>query len=309
VGVFLLIKKLSILLLFVLLLFSACQKRREVKYLFYQPLLKDKIEWERVFFTMHSLGLKILILQWSRYDMVDFIKNKVWLEKILEEAKVQNIQVVVGLYGDNRYFKNIEDKKLNLPIYFDKLYKINIQQAQKIYKVAKNFSNFSGWYFVEEVDDLNFKEKRREKALKVYWKRLSCEIDKVADRAIYLSAFYGQNSSPQEYAEMLNRVVPKGVHLLLQSGIGAKLVNLKESKNYMQKFKMSYKGEFSPIVELFTIGKKEIIAMEATLVQKQIEFLRDNQIGNSIALFSLRYLFTDELLRAYNYHKRSKNFR
>ena len=293
-------------LLFILfvLLITACEKKqsnREATYLFYQPLLKDQksIEWKEILSTMHSFGMGTLILQWSRYDVVDFMKQKAWLKEILKEAEVQNIEVVIGLYGDNRYFKNIENKKLNLSLYFDKLYKINLQQAKQVYKVAKAFPNFSGWYFTEEVDDLNFKDKEREEALKVYWMQLSNAIKKVENKPVYLSGFYGQNSSPQEYATMLNNVIPKDAHLLLQSGVGAKLVRLDESKKYMQKFKKSYKSRFTPIVELFTIDKKEIKVMEFSMIKEQIAFFRENKISNDIALFSLRYLFTDKVLKAY----------
>ncbi len=297
-GVFLLIKKLSILLL-ILLFFSSCQKRREVSYLFYQPLLNDKIEWREIFSTMNSFGIKILILQWSRYDVVDFMKQKGWLEEILKEAEAKNIKVIVGLYSDNKYFKNIENKSLNLSSYFDTIYNINIQQAKQVYSVAKEFSNFLGWYFTEEIDDLNFKEKKKEEALKAYFKRLSKGIKRVANRPIFLSAFYGQNSPPKEYASMLNRVIPKRIHLLLQSGVGAKLVKFEESKSYMRKFKKSYKANFIPIVELFTIERREIKTMEFEMIKKQIEFFSKNRIGRSIALFSLRYLFSDKLLKAY----------
>ena len=293
-------------LLFILfvLFITACEKKqsnREATYLFYQPLLKDQksIEWKEILSTMHSFGMGTLILQWSRYDVVDFMKQKVWLKEILKEAEAQNIEVVIGLYGDNRYFKNIENKKLNLSLYFDKLYKINLQQAKQVYKVAKAFPNFSGWYFTEEVDDLNFKDKEREEALKVYWMQLSNAIKKVENKPVYLSGFYGQNSSPQEYATMLNNVIPKDAHLLLQSGVGAKLVRLDESKKYMQKFKKSYKSRFTPIVELFTIDKKEIKVMEFSMIKEQIAFFRENKISNDIALFSLRYLFTDKVLKAY----------
>ena len=303
-------KKKVFILLLPLLFFTACQRKYsgDVDYLFYQPLLKDqnKIEWREICSTMHSFGIGTLILQWSRYDVVDFMKYKGWLDEILKEAKAQNIKVVIGLYGDNKYFKNIENKSLNLSTYFETLYNINLQQAKNVYSVAKSFPNFSGWYFTEEVEDLNFKDKTREKALKVYWRKLSKEIKKVANKPIYISGFYGQNSSPKEYATMLNRVIPKGVHLLLQSGIGAKLIKLDDSKSYMQKFTQSYKGQFTPIVELFTINKKEIIAMEFSLIKKQIEFFRNNKIGKDIAFFSLRYLFTDKLLKAYKKECNSK---
>ncbi len=291
-------------LLVLLFLFTSCEEKersREAVYLFYQPLLKDqkRIEWREVFSTMHSLGMGTLILQWSRYGVVDFMKQKVWLEKILKEAKARKIKVVIGLYGDKRYFKNIENKKLNLSVYFDKLHKINLQQAKQVYKVAKAFPNFSGWYLTEEVDDLNFKDKAREEALKIYWKRVSKEIKKVANRPIYLSGFYGQNSSPEAYATMLKSIIPKDAHLLLQSGVGAKLVALEESRDYMQKFKMSYRSEFIPIVELFTIDKKEIKTMEFKMIRKQIELFKESNISKNIALFSLRYLFVDDVLEAY----------
>ena len=297
-GVSILIKKIFILFLS-LLIFSACQNRKEVTYLFYQPIIKDKIEWREVFSTMNSFGMKILILQWSRYDIVDFLKQKEWLEEILKEAKNQNIQVIIGLYSDNKYFKNIENKGLDLSTYFNRLYKINLQQAKQVYIVAKAFPNFLGWYLTEEIDDLNFKSKIREEELKVYLKKLSKEIKKVANRPIFISAFYGKNSSPKEYATLINRVLPKGVHLLLQSGVGAKLVKLEESKNYMKNFKMSYRGQFIPIVELFTIEKKDIRVMGINSIKKQIEFFRNDIKSSSIALFSLRYLFDEELLRAY----------
>ncbi len=261
------------------------------------------MEWKKILSTLNAFNIRVLILQWSRYDVVNFMNNKEWLEEILKEANNQNIQVIIGLYSDNKYFKNIENKGLDLSTYFNRLYKINLQQAKQVYIVAKTFPNFLGWYFTEEVDDLNFKDKTKEKALKLYWMKLSNEIKKVANRPIYLSGFYAKNSSPKEYVTMLNRVVPRGAYFFLQSGVGAKLVKLEESKNYMKQFQMSYRGQFIPVVELFTIEKKEIRAMEFNSIKRQIECCKNDIKSSTVALFSLRYFFTNELLKGYRKDK------
>lgn len=270
--------------------------------LYYQPLLKDegKIVWDEVFQTMKRCHMDQLILQWSRHGVVDFMKEDVWLQRILEHADKYQIEVLVGLYGDNHYFKVIQDSKLNLSEYFHSLHKMNLDQAQKVYRIAKKYKSFGGWYLTEEIDDLHFQGKNREKNLKAYLQNMANSLENIASKPLYMSGFYSKQMTPQAYTEMFMEITQNRYHILLQSGVGANLVNLEESQRYIDTFSQHFKNKCIPVLEGFVIDdNKRIYPMEFNALNRQIELVQKENRGERLALFSLRYFLDDRVLLYY----------
>jgi hypothetical protein len=274
------------------LLIGGCSLKKEdnsIGYLFYQPLLKDKINWDSSFQKMKEHNIDNLILQWSRFGVVDFIKDDKWLKEILQKAQKYNIKVIIGLYGDDRYFKKLEEPKTDIKEYLKSLENINISQAKKIYKIAKNYQNFDGWYMYDEIDDTNFVTPNRQKYLKEYLQSIASSLNSISKKRLYISGYFSNHLKPKEYVEMFLKVTQKRYIVLVQSGVGANLVDIENSKRYMREFHRVFRDGFIPIVEAFKFEDSKPKALEKKLVQKQIKALKDSSKVKKVAIFSLRY--------------------
>jgi hypothetical protein len=287
-----------------LLFFTACQKetlaiREPIHSIFYQPLLKDKMDWEQNFKKLNEAHIQSIILQWSKFGVVDFIQDEQWLKTILSTAQKENIKVIVGLYGDNNYFKVLEDKNVNLQSYFQELHHKNIEQAQKIYTIAKEYPSFDGYYIYDEIDDTQFIDSQREAYLKFYLQSMADDIALISPHQLYISGYFSKHISASNYANMFSNILQNRYILLLQSGIGAKLVNYEESIKYMEYFNREYKGQFIPIVEAFRYKDDKLEAVDLLSLKKEIELLSKSVNGSKLTLFSLRYFLDKTLFSNY----------
>jgi len=159
------------------------------------------------------------------------------------------------------------------------------------------FMNFRCLY--DEIDDYNFKSNMRQKYLKLYLENISTAILKISRHKLYVSGFFSNHMSPQLYASMLSTVIENRYTLLLQSGIGANLVDANKSSHYMKVFAKEYNGDFIPIVEGFVVQKSQIEAVDFTRLKKEIEILQNSSNRTSLTLFSLRYFLDRKLFYPY----------
>ena len=270
-----------------------------IKSIFYQPLLKDKILWRETLQKLKEARIEKLILQWSKFGVVDFVNSEQWLKEILSEAEKRDIKVVVGLYGDDKYFKTLESRATDIPKYLKHLKNQNILQAKKIYAIAKNSPSFYGYYIYDEIDETNFKEPSRQQQLKEYLSELAYAIKTISPHPLYISSYFSNQMPLEEYSQMLSEVTQQKYHLLLQSGIGANLVDSNSSATYMKTFHTYFKGSFSPIVEGFKFENSQIRATDFSSLQKQITLIQKSSQIESLSLFSLRYFLEESLFREY----------
>jgi hypothetical protein len=257
------------------------------------------MDWEDNFKKLQQAKVQTLILQWSKFGVVDFMKEDKWLKSILSYAQKYQIKVIVGLYGDDKYFKILEDKKTNIKMYLHTLHVQNIQQAQKIYAVAKKYNSFYGYYIYDEIDDTNFIEKNRQQYLKEYLKNMADSIKEISPHSLYLSGYFSGALSPSNYVHMLSNITQQRYTLLLQSGIGAKLVDNNLSMLYMKTFSNEFKGKFIPIVESFTFKESKIQTIDLLSLKKQINLIKESANTSILSLFSLRYFLDKQLFSAY----------
>ena len=267
--------------------------------IFYQPLLRDKIIWRDTFHKLKQAGVKRVILQWSKFGVVDFVTDEQWLKEILEEAEKKKIKIVVGLYGDDRYFKTLENRTTDISKYLKHLKKQNLIQAKKIYAIAKDSSSFDGYYIYDEIDESNFKEKSRQQLLKIYLQEIADTLKNFSKHPLYISSYFSNQMPLEEYRTMLSEVTQNRYHLLLQSGIGANLVDSNQSAKYMQTFNTHFKGSFTPIVEGFKFKESRIQATDFPSLKNQITLLQKNSKTLSLSLFSLRYFLEEPLFNGY----------
>jgi hypothetical protein len=292
-------KFLIIILLSIKLIANGCQDV-PVESLFYQPLLKDKIDWSYSLKEMKRAGVKKLILQWSRHGVVDFLKDEKWLQEILSKAEKQNIKVIIGLYADNRYFTTIENKKVNIEYYLQTLLKINTAHAKKVYKIAKEYNIFDGWYIYDEIDDVQFSDSLRQEYLKQYLNDLATALNNISKQELYISGYFSNHMKPSKYREMFSNITQGQYTLLLQSGIGANLVDVNESMLYIDEFRKNFEAKFIPIVESFIVhDKNRIESIDFSSLEKQIDIIKRSSNLSKVSLFSLRYFLDKKLIGEY----------
>jgi Domain of unknown function (DUF4434) len=285
-------KYLLILLMSFNLFASECEKG-SISSIFYQPLTKDLsvVDWEVNFQKMNEERIDTLILQWSRYGSKNFLEEKNWLENILNKAKKYKVKVVVGLYGDENYFKTLENTSTNKKSYLEELKEINIAQAKSINEIAKNYSSFYGWYVYDEINDKAFRSHKNQEYLRDYLIELATSLDSINTKPLYLSGYFTMQMDPVDFAVMFAFITQYKYTVLLQSGIGAGLVNEYESQIYMNEFRKNYKLDFFPIAESFKIEDSKTKKISKKLLCKQVQMLQKSTQKQSVSVFSLRYFF------------------
>jgi len=105
--------------------------------------------------------------------------------------------------------------------------------------------------------------------------------------------------NPKKYCTMMSDITNKEYTLLLQSGIGANLVNSKISAQYAQTFQQEFQGKFIPIIEAFKFKNSKIQAIDFLSLKRQIDLLTASNKHPSLSLFSLRYFLNEKLFDAY----------
>ena len=273
-----------------------------IETIFYQPLLKDNMDWDRTFKQLQQAHIKKLVLQWSKFGVVDFLKQDQWLKTILTYAQKYQIKVIIGLYGDKNYFKTLENRTTNIPKYLKTLKAQNIVQARKIYTIAQYFDSFDGYYVYDEIDDTNFREQERQVYLKEYLQTLSLSLNNISTHPIYISGYFSNKMNPIDYANMFSNITQNNYIVLLQSGIGANLVNSGQSVRYIQIFSENFKGLFLPIIESFKMEEDQIKAIDFDSLNRQIKLINSTIRNKPMALFSLRYFLDEKVFKEYLSH-------
>lgn len=112
-------------------------------------------EWNSFMNEMRGVGVDKVIVQFTAFD------NYIWcdcpnnystqkydwaLERLLQAAESYNIDVYIGLYGDNDFWSHTQNEN-KLQEYAQK----NIELASEIWTKYSHFTSFHGWYIPQET--------------------------------------------------------------------------------------------------------------------------------------------------------------
>ena len=126
-------------------------------------------QWKREFLDMRQIGLRGLVVQWSRYDRVSFVAEKSGqdslLERIAEAAAASGLELYIGLSLSKSWS---EPQNLNVGLVNAEL-KENKSIAKTIYAQMEKYPHFRGWYIPHELTDLFYTEDQRELILRFFF--------------------------------------------------------------------------------------------------------------------------------------------
>ena len=280
-----------------MLLLSSVEASHIGKTIIYQPQAQDfqKSELKKQFKILSELGFSTVILQWSVYGNYDFPQRHIqWYESFFSLAKKYHIKVIVGLYADTNYFDVIQSNTFDAPLYLDRLLEKNKQCMRDLIRRFGKQEAFLGWYLYDELNDVVWQDERDRRVLHRYLQKLdSLFLHDTPDKEVYISAYYTANMQGKTYIDMLDETVPKRWNILMQSAVGAGLIEIEQWDHFYSLCKKELLHKWMPILELFVIDRKHI-SSSYPIFRMQTKY-----IENDYALFSWRYLFDSTFLRFY----------
>ena len=274
-------------------LFASECKNSVIDSVFYQPLVKDNgvLDLNKSIKKLSSLGVKQLVIQWSKHGSTDFTQQKNFFRNVFQSAQKYKIKVIVGLYADDQYFQKIDDNKVDLKYYLFELEKENISQAKRVWESVKEYDSFGGWYIYDEIDDKHFRSEEKQKILKNYLQNMADDLDEISSKPLYISGFYTMKMDPIDYAEMFSYITQHRFIVMPQSGVGAKLLQNFEAEIYLKEFLDHYKEKFIPIVEVFGGSFEDFLI--------QLKTIQNATKKQFVGAFSLRYILDKDFLHKY----------
>jgi Domain of unknown function (DUF4434) len=111
-------------------------------------------KWREEFEQLSKLGMKILILQWTQHEQVDFSETgkdqRSCLDQIMAAADSQGMSVYVGLSLRNSWWKAGSFTARYVAEELDR----NRKLSDRLYHALKQHASFRGWYLPQEVTDV-----------------------------------------------------------------------------------------------------------------------------------------------------------
>jgi len=267
------------------------------KTIIYQPQISDfkDSHLKEKFEILSRFGFTGIIIQWSRYGEYNFlVKQPGWYDELFSLAEKYHIKIIMGLYADPKYFSLLDRKKYDIKHYFDILLKENKNSVDEIIKKYGKNEAFWGWYVYDELNDQAWQDEKRRKIVSQYLKSFNNYlIKKSPSKHKFISAYYTNTIKPEEYIALLDNVVPKGWNILIQSAVGAGLIDIHTWDNFYKDCRKSLRHPWVPIIEIFTMKNQKIQG------SYQIFLMQKKYTQQAHALFSWRYFFSNTFLLKY----------
>jgi hypothetical protein len=190
----------------------------------------ERSRWESLFDSLHQLGVRQVVVQWTLHDSRAFFAGQTFgavarppLETILELAQARGIEVYLGLAAESGYWEKIRQTPLRQGEYLERLRWKSERVAQEVAAIAARYGAFKGWYLPEEIDDLDWRSPQARGVLVQHLRRLGSFLKQLTPAAtILLSGFTSARTDPESYGEFwgtLFRDTPVDV-LLFQDAAG-----------------------------------------------------------------------------------------
>lgn len=223
-------------------------------------------KWDRLLRDWRALGLESLVLQWSRYDEVDFYSGKTesysaLLDRIFRAARAHDIQLTLGLKYDPAFWERIDGSVAHRAVYFEQRRMEREQLLEELAHYSKH-PNFAGWYLPDEIDDLNWRGSVRRAQLIAYLKTARQQIGRHSPHPVSISSFANGDLPADNWAAFWQEVLGQsGIdQLYFQDGLGVGKLEPAEVTLYLEsmtQMPFAAAGNLTVITELLEPDEQE----------------------------------------------------
>jgi len=182
----------------------------------------SKEQWLKELEAMRALGLKVIVLQWLKYDQEHFFPAKVDSTRvILEYADLHDIEVYLGLNFDRVWWEKWDDSE-----FLKKTALSASVFSTKIWTRYKKYRSFAGWYIPYELGDYDLEEDKINR-LNNFYRAVTRKCKKLSKKRklpVALSVFFS-GKKPPKYVYKIYGELLKGTQidiLMVQDGVGVR---------------------------------------------------------------------------------------
>jgi Domain of unknown function (DUF4434) len=241
-------------------------------------------EWESQFQEMKDIGMNTAIIQFISYgDTTWFnsannftkIKYPNALPKLLAAANNKQMNIFIGLYFDEEYWKNqtnVDWLRLNADRCISIAEELNA-------RFGKNPA-FKGWYIPHEPEPNAYHSKELTASLKDNLINLiSDKLHSFDAKPVSIAAFFNSElTSPTQLKDFMTELCKSNLQIImLQDGIGVNHVSLDQVGLYYSEAdyglyeNTNYKGEFWTDLETFSFAPQGPVTIDRIKKQLQAE--------------------------------------
>lgn len=199
-------------------------------------------QWEALFDALATLGCREIVLQWCRYDEVDFAPL---LPRLLEASRSRRMRLLAGLPYESSWWQRISaDPFQALAEVVDRARGFSVSGARH----WRRHPAFAGWYLPEEIDDDHWLAAPRRRAL-------AGALDQLAGalRPLSVSGFTNRSTPPSELAAFWRELAARRrlARVFFQDGIGAGKMTFAAWPAYLEALSARLGRRLEVVVEIF----------------------------------------------------------
>ncbi|HKT28457.1 DUF4434 domain-containing protein [Dyella sp.] len=263
----------------------------------YQPQWRDRsvteAQWSILLAQVRAQGFDTLVVQWTVYgDAFSDPAGHAWLLQRVRMARASGLHIVLGLNSDPAFFQRQEASTAALSDYLHALSRRNDTVAHQ-WADDLGVDAIEGWYLPLEIDDRRWRDPKAREQLQSYLSTEYRQLDRIAQRPVYVSSFFAGNMTPERYAELLDDVQHTGVLVWVQDGAGTARLGGGERKLYLDAVSQCTSAHASGIVfEIFhqTGADKAFSATPLATAQASAALTQRAPCNGDSVFFELRYL-------------------
>ena len=254
-------------------------------------------QWNSLLEGMKKIGMNTVIVQYAAYNNNVWFnsdnsftkdKSKYALARLLAAAELKHMDVYIGLYFNEEYWKHQTDIEW-LKLHADRCISI----AQEINTQFGNSTAFKGWYIPHEPEPYAYNTTEKVALFKEnFVNRISNKLHQLNDKPVSIAAFWNSElSTPEQLQHFMAELSKCNLQvIMLQDGVGVGHVKLDKITSYYESAEKglytentAYKGEFwtdletfsktaGPPAELERIKKQLSAELSISKVSKAVSF-------------------------------------
>ena len=267
----------------------------------------ESARWNDLFASLRAIGITEVIVQWTTsHDSAESasaagpVQLHPALPLVLQTAKAQHMQVVLGLAHDPAYWDKIKSEPELVRRYLRQLGNASLQAARAAMLLPDSREVVSGFYIPQEIDDKTWLEPERQNVLVEYLANLRAGLHTAAPNLpVGISGFSNAFAEPAMLERLWQTLLKKSgiARLLFQDGVGVHKLRLQETGLFMAaaaRAALQAGATLTPVVEVFRqvdgppVNDKPFRAVPAGMsgLQRQLA-IASAQPHAGIAAFSL----------------------
>jgi hypothetical protein len=268
----------------------------EYHYLFYQPWLADIADWDEEFWqrelgALRSRGVTTLVIQWGQFEEVGILNQErfgEYIASVVTSAASNDIEVVLGLYGEMDTFRVFDNEDTDLEQHLDYLRRRHIETADWYLEHLSSTENVIGWYLPEEISDKLIADESTRAIMLGHTLAMREQLPRLGhSTSIYISAYCSNLMQGERLSQGVGEGLVDGeIKVFLQAGNGVSedaLASCRETNRLLPSSIW--------VVEMF-IQREDghQVTFESRALEETLRNYSDEHSPSDLAVFSFRYL-------------------